>query len=100
LLDAARTRGRGGAGGGARRAAQPIHALNPYNNGWTIKARVANKGQMRTFEKNGASTSLFSVELVDEQARPRARLLPLWGAAPLAGLHTCSAHRRTVSRGA
>ncbi|KAK9828112.1 hypothetical protein WJX81_005736 [Elliptochloris bilobata] len=56
--------------GSARRAAQPIQALNPYNNGWTIKARVASKGQMRSFENKGAggaTTSLFSVELVDEQ---------------------------------
>ncbi len=61
---------------------------------------MANKGQMRTFEKNGASTSLFSVELVDEHARPRAGLLLMRGPAPLAGLHACSAHRRTVSHGA
>lgn len=59
-------------GRGARRASQPIQALNPYNNGWTIKARVASKGQMRTFASKGGAggtTSLFSVELVDEQAR-------------------------------
>lgn len=64
----------GWAGGGrsARRASQPIQALNPYNNGWTIKARVASKGQMRSFASKGGAggtTSLFSVELVDEQAR-------------------------------
>ena len=64
----------GGAGIGrsARRASQPIQALNPYNNNWTIKARVASKGQMRTFASKGGAggtTSLFSVELVDEQAR-------------------------------
>ena len=61
-----------GSGSSARRASQPIQALNPYNNGWTIKARVANKGQMRSFSNKGSAggtTSLFSVELVDEQAR-------------------------------
>ncbi len=66
---------RGGAGAGssgsARKAAQPIQALNPYNNGWTIKARVASKGQMRSCEGKGGggAYSVFSVELVDEQAR-------------------------------
>lgn len=50
-----------------RKSFQPIQSLNPYNNSWTIRARIANKQPLRTFEKSGTSKSVFSVELVDEQ---------------------------------
>ena len=78
--------GRAGSSSSARRATQPIQALNPYNNGWTIKARVANKGQMRTFANKGGAggtTSLFTVELVDEQACSTCLPVPLMHAGLL-----------------
>ena len=53
-----------------RKSVQPIQALNPYNNSWTIKARISNKQPMRSFQKSGASKSVFTVELVDEQVCP------------------------------
>ena len=49
------------------RPTQPIQALNPYNCAWTIRARVANKTPRRSYSRNGADQSVFSVELVDAQ---------------------------------
>ena len=49
------------------KAVQAIQALNPYNSSWRIKASVQNKGQLRSFTRNGSACSVFSVELVDDQ---------------------------------
>ncbi|DBB18305.1 TPA: hypothetical protein ACH3X3_003260 [Trebouxia sp. C0006] len=54
--------------GSAKKAVLPIAALNPYNMNWTVKARLMKKGPKRSFSKGGTqSTSVFSIELVDEQ---------------------------------
>ena len=50
-----------------RKAVQPIQALNPYNNNWTIRACVRSKGPKRSFSRNGSDVSVFSLELIDEQ---------------------------------
>ena len=52
---------------GSSKATQAIQALNPYNSSWTIKARVASKGQLRSFTRNGSACSVFSAELIDDQ---------------------------------
>lgn len=57
--------------GSARKSGlQPIAALNPYNMAWTIKARLLKKGMKRSFSKGSQSTSVFSIELVDNQVGP------------------------------
>ena len=38
----------------------PISALNPYSNRWTIKARITNKSDIRTWENaRGSGTTLI-----------------------------------------
>ena len=45
---------------------QPIASLNPYQNRWTIKARLTNKGDMRTWENPRGTGKLFSIDLLDQ----------------------------------
>lgn len=44
----------------------PISQLNMYANKWTIQARVAAKGPIKTWVNTKGEGSLFSVELMDE----------------------------------
>jgi len=46
-------------------AITPIAALNIYNSRWTIRARVTNKSEIRTWSNPNGEGSLFSVELLD-----------------------------------
>ena len=50
-------------GGALNRKLVPIQALNPYQSGWTVRAKVSSKGQLRT--AGAAGTSVLSAELVD-----------------------------------
>lgn len=43
-----------------------IRALNPYQNRWTIKARVTNKGEIRRWHNARGEGKVFSFDLVDE----------------------------------
>ncbi|UJR37326.1 hypothetical protein I4U23_030034 [Adineta vaga] len=49
-----------------------IDTLNPYMNKWTIKARVSNKGTIRTYENARGPGKLFSCDLVDQSGDIRA----------------------------
>jgi replication factor A1 len=66
-----------GAGAGAARAAvfhsaaagesyMPISALNPFQNRFTIKARVTHKSDIRQWSNQRGEGKLFSVDLLDE----------------------------------
>jgi replication factor A1 len=45
----------------------PIADLNPYQNRWTIKARVTGKSDVRRWSNQRGEGYLCSVDLLDEQ---------------------------------
>jgi len=49
----------------------PIASLNPYQNKWTIKARVMKKGDVRTWNNARGEGKLFSMDLMDESGEIR-----------------------------
>ena len=57
--------GVGGGGGSGSGMYTPISALNMYNNKWTLRARLVNKSDIRTWSNAKGEGSLFSVELLD-----------------------------------
>ena len=51
----------------ARRAVQPIAALNPYNMNWTIKARLIKADRFEFNNKQGVPSCRAKLEVVDEE---------------------------------
>ena len=49
----------------------PIEALSPYAHKWTIKARVTNKSEIKTWHNKNGEGKLFSVNLLDESGEIR-----------------------------
>lgn len=58
--------------GGRTAAIYPIESLSPYQNQWTIKARVTNKSDIRTWSNQRGEGKLFNVTLMDESGEIRA----------------------------
>lgn len=50
----------------------PIPSLTPYQNKWTIRARVTNKTPIKTYTNSRGEGKLFSVDLADESGEIRA----------------------------
>jgi replication factor A1 len=50
----------------------PIDSLNPYQNKWTIKARVISRPNLRTYSNARGEGRVMSVELVDQSGEIRA----------------------------
>lgn len=61
-----------GAGHIDKGAVFPIASLSPYQNRWTIKARVTNKSDIRRWNNSRGEGHLFSMDLVDESGEIRA----------------------------
>jgi len=49
----------------------PIASITPYQNKWTIKARITSTGDIRTWNKASGSGKLFSMDLMDESGEIR-----------------------------
>ncbi|TFK54656.1 replication factor-a protein [Heliocybe sulcata] len=58
--------------GGKANSIYPIEGLSPYQNNWTIKARVTQKTDVKTWSNQRGEGKLFSVTLMDETGEIRA----------------------------
>lgn len=58
--------------GGAHGTIYPIEALSPYAHKWTIKARVSQKSDIKTWHNKNGEGKLFSVNFLDESGEIRA----------------------------
>ncbi|GAA5931347.1 replication factor A subunit protein RFA1 [Sporobolomyces koalae] len=70
----AASRAAGGRPGGSALEAPvyPIESLSPYQNKWTIKARVTSKSDVRHYSNQRGDGKLFSVNLLDESGEIKA----------------------------
>ncbi|URD95318.1 Replication protein [Musa troglodytarum] len=48
------------------RRVHPLASLNPYQGNWTIKVRLTNKGNLRSYRNARGEGHVFNVELTDE----------------------------------
>ncbi|XP_077995285.1 replication protein A 70 kDa DNA-binding subunit-like isoform X1 [Glandiceps talaboti] len=58
--------------GGGLAKVFPIASLTPYQNRWTIRARVTNKSKIRNWSNSRGEGCLFSMDLIDDSAEIRA----------------------------
>ena len=56
----------------ARANIYPIEALSPYQNNWTIKARVTSKSEVKHWSNQRGEGKLFNVTLMDESGEIKA----------------------------
>jgi len=58
--------------GGTPQRIHPISSLTPYQNRWTIRVRVTNKSQIRTWSNARGEGKLFSMNFLDESGEIKA----------------------------
>lgn len=63
---------RAGQSGRGGKSVYPIEGLSPYQNNWTIKARVTQKTDIRTWSNQRGEGKLFNVTLMDQSGEIRA----------------------------
>jgi replication factor A1 len=56
----------------SRPSIYPIEGLSPYQNNWTIKARVTQKSDIHTYSNQRGEGKLFNVHLMDESGEIKA----------------------------
>ncbi|KAK7694058.1 hypothetical protein QCA50_003634 [Cerrena zonata] len=64
-------RGQGNRAGINHQNVFPIEGLSPYQNNWTIKARVTHKSDIRTWSNQRGEGKLFNVTLMDNSGEIR-----------------------------
>lgn len=57
--------------GGRTGSIYPIEGLSPYQNNWTIKARVTQKSEIKVYSNQRGEGKLFNVTLMDESGEIR-----------------------------
>ena len=57
---------------GTHRKVSPIETISPYQNNWTIKARVSYKGDLRTWSNSKGEGKVFGFNLLDESDEIKA----------------------------
>ncbi|KAA8901948.1 hypothetical protein FN846DRAFT_780784 [Sphaerosporella brunnea] len=70
--DSTASRSAVGPSAGAHGNIYPIEAISPYQNKWTIKARVINKSDIKTWSNQRSEGKLFTVTFLDETGEIRA----------------------------
>jgi len=50
----------------------PIASLTPYQNKWTVKVRITNKSDIRTWSNSRGEGKLFSMDMMDDTGEIRA----------------------------
>jgi replication factor A1 len=61
-----------GGGSSSQMAVYPIESLSPYQNKWTIRARVTYKSDIKHWQNARSEGKLFTVNLLDESGEIRA----------------------------
>lgn len=77
----------------------PLQSLNPYNETWTVKAKVISKSAVRTFNTQRGEGKVASMDIVDEQVRPPTSFPACIATAWVSGTQPCLGWLQGTSMG-